>query len=174
MAAAQDNLAVLPFTGGRGGEGETLARILSEDWADAVRNQSGAAASRTAASQDSGAKKKSGGGAAFGYGALNLVLGLGSFLQKDVAGGVITLVSYGAAAGLLGWEFTLSYSDDLAGIPGTVGLGVAGAAVVFGFIRPFMYQKNHALAGVMDGIQMGVAPVEGGGAAVRLSYTMRF
>jgi TolB-like protein len=141
---------------------------VEQNWDDEIRSR--AAASR----EPREGKKKPGGGAAFGYGVLNLALGLGSFIQKDVGGGVMTLLIYGAAGGLIGWELTLSYDDDLAGIPGTVGLGVAGLGALFGFIRPFIYQKNHTLAGVMDGIQMGVTPVKGGGAAVRLSYTMRF
>jgi hypothetical protein len=141
---------------------------VEESWDEVIRAR--AEASRR---QDD-AKKKPGGGAAFGYGLLNLALGLGSFVQKDVGGGVATLLLYGAAGGLIGWELTLSYHDDLAGIPGTVGLGVAGVAALIGFIRPFVYQKNHTLAGVLDGIRMGAAPAEGGGAAVRLSYTMRF
>jgi TolB-like protein len=111
---------------------------------------------------------------AFGYGALNLALGLGSFIQGDAAGGVVTLLSYGVAAGLIGWEFTLSYNDDLAGVPGVAGIGVAGFAVAYGFIRPFVYQKNHRLAGFMDGISLAALPAERGGAAVRLSYTARF
>ncbi|MDR0629702.1 MAG: hypothetical protein LBG24_08735 [Treponema sp.] len=137
-----------------------------EDWAGAVRAQAEAATSRE------GRAKKPGSGAAFGYGVLNLALGLGSFIQKDAAGGVITLVAYGVAAGLIGWELTLSYDDDLAGIPGMVGLGVAGLGAVFGFIRPLVYQKNHTLAGLMEGIR--VAAVPGSATAVRLWYTMRF
>lgn len=85
---------------------------------------------------------------------------------------MITLVAYGVAAGLIGWELTRSYDDDLAGIPGMVGLGVAGLGAVFGFIRPFVYQKNHTLAGLMEGIR--VAAVPGSATAVRLWYTRRF
>jgi TolB-like protein len=118
--------------------------------------------------------KKSGGGSAFGYGVLNLALGLGSFIQKDAAGGVTALLFYGAAAGLIGWELSLSYDDDLAGVPGAIGLGVAGFAVLYGFIRPAVYARNRALAEFMDGIRMAVAPVERGGAAIQLSYTWKF
>jgi TolB-like protein len=143
--------------------------------ADIASGDLGAVLSVAAAASQTGKERKSsGGGAAFGYGMLNLVLGLGSFIQGDPGGGVVTLLSYGAAAGLVWWELTLSYDDDLAGIPGGAGLGVAGFAVLFGFIRPFVYQKSHALAGIMDGIQMTAMPAEGGGTAVRLSYTARF
>jgi TolB-like protein len=109
-----------------------------------------------------------------GRGALNLALGLGSFLQKDWAGGGVILAGYGAAAGLIAWELSLSYEDPLAGVPGTAGLAVAGAAVVYGFVRPFVYRRSPALAGIVDGIHLAVVPENRGGAAVRLSYTLRF
>jgi TolB-like protein len=118
--------------------------------------------------------KKSGGGAVFGYGVLNLALGLGSFIQGDVGGGVMTLLSYGAAAGLIAWELSLAYEDALAGVPGAVGLGVAGFAVLYGFIRPVVYNKNRSLAEFMDGMSVAVAPMKRGGAAVRLSWTLKF
>jgi hypothetical protein len=105
---------------------------------------------------------------------LNLALGLGSFIQGDAGGGITTLLSYGAAAGLIVWELTLSYDDNLAGIPGAVGLGVAGFAVLYGFIRPAVYNKSHSLAEFMDGMRLAVVPAERGGAAVRLSYTLKF
>ncbi|MDR2782440.1 MAG: hypothetical protein LBB48_01110, partial [Treponema sp.] len=121
------------------------------------------------------AKKAQKSGGAFGCGVLNLALGLGSFIQGDAGGGVMTLVSYGAAFGLIGWELTLSYDDGLAGIPGAVGLGVIGFAVVYGFIRPFVYQKNRSLAEFMDGITIAAAPDERrGGTEVRVSWTLRF
>ncbi|MDR1220884.1 MAG: hypothetical protein LBK73_14940 [Treponema sp.] len=133
----------------------------------------------TAEDDDSNGKaekpmKKSSGGAVFGYGVLNLALGLGSFIQGDAGGGITTLLSYGAAAGLIVWELTLSYDDNLAGIPGAVGLGVVGFAVLYGFIRPAVYNKNHSLAEFMDGMRLAVVPAERGGAAVRLSYTLKF
>ncbi|MDR0706948.1 MAG: penicillin-binding protein activator LpoB [Treponema sp.] len=120
------------------------------------------------------AAKRASGGAVFGYGVLNLAIGLGSFVQGDVGGGFMTLLLYGGAAGLIYWELTLSYDDDLAGIPGAVGLGVAGFAALYGFIRPAVYNKSRALAEFMDGMRLAVVPVERGGAAVRLSYTWKF
>jgi TolB-like protein len=114
------------------------------------------------------------GGAVFGYGVLNLGLGLGSFIQGDWAGGLTLLGGYGAAAGLIIWELSLSYEDPIAGIPGGIGLGVAGVTAVYGFIRPMLYNKNRALAEIADGINISVAPGIRGGEAVRLSYTVKF
>jgi hypothetical protein len=114
------------------------------------------------------------GGGVFGYGVLNLALGLGSFVQGDPGGGAKILLSYGVAVGLIAWEQRMSYGDNLAGIPGTVGLGVAGFAVLYGFIRPAVYSRSRSLAGIMDGINIGTAPGSRGGEAILLSYTLKF
>jgi hypothetical protein len=114
------------------------------------------------------------GGAVFGYGVLNLGLGLGSFIQGDWGGGLTLLAGYGAAAGLIAWELTMSYDDPMAGIPGVVGLGVAGVTALYGFIRPVLYNRNRALAVIADGIRITNAPGNRGGEAVRLSYTLKF
>jgi hypothetical protein len=106
---------------------------------------------------------------------LNLAAGLGSFIQGDWGGGgLVILAGYGAAAGLIFWELSLEYEDDLVGIPGTVGLGVAGVTVLYGFIRPWVFQKNHQLAGIVDRIHLAVVPGNRGEEAVQLSYTLRF
>jgi hypothetical protein len=109
-----------------------------------------------------------------GYSFLNLALGLGSFIQGDTTGGVITLVSYGATAGLIGWEMALSYNDDLAGIPGTVGLGVAGFAVVYGFIRPILYNRDHTLVAIADRTNITLVRGTRDEPTLRLSYILRF
>jgi curli biogenesis system outer membrane secretion channel CsgG len=114
------------------------------------------------------------GWAIFGYGALNLALGLGSFIQRDWAGGVTLLAGYGAAAGLIAWEMSLKYEDNMAGIPGIAGIGVAGVTALYGFIRPMVYQRNRRLTGIADRIDLAFVPGERGGEAVRLSYTLRF
>jgi hypothetical protein len=114
-------------------------------------------------------------GKALGYGALNLALGLGSFIQRDYwAGGTAILAGYGAAAGLIAWEMSLKYEDDLAGVPGTIGIGVAGATALYGFIRPFMYEKHRALINQTDRISVFAVPGNGGTAALGLTYTLRF
>ena len=133
------------------------------------------AAANTSATVEPAAKPvQSSGGGAFGYGVLNLALGLGSFIQGDVGGGVLTLLSYGTAAGLVFWELSLDYHDPLAGIPGAIGIGVASFAVVYGFIRPFVFDKNRSLAEFMDGVHLALAPKGQGGAAIQLSYRVKF
>ncbi|MDR0411571.1 MAG: InlB B-repeat-containing protein [Treponema sp.] len=114
------------------------------------------------------------GGAVFRYGALNLAAGLGSLIQGDRAGWLITLLSYGAAAGLIYWETTLDYYTEYAGIPGGVGLGAAGFAVLYGFIRPVVFNNNRSLAELIDHIEIGVAPGQDGRELVRLAWTVTF
>jgi hypothetical protein len=137
-----------------------------------AKEEAAAKAPRSGGRAARGTRKS--GGAVFGYGILNLALGLGSFVQGDPGGGVFTLLSYGAAAGLVAWELTLAYEDDLAGIPGTVGLGVAGFAVLYGFIRPAVYNSSRPLAEIADGIGLSIVPGSRGGKAALLSYTIKF
>jgi hypothetical protein len=73
---------------------------------------------------------------------LNLAAGLGSYTMGDWGGGLVVTAAMGAAAGLLAWELSLTYDDSYVGVPGAVALGVAGAGVVFGIIRPLLYHRN--------------------------------
>jgi TolB-like protein len=113
-------------------------------------------------------------GNVFGYGVLNLGLGLGSFIQGDWAGGVTLLAGYGAAAGLIVWELSLDHEDKLAGIPGAVGIGVAGVTAIYGFICPMLYQRNQRLAGITDRINIALVPGNRDREAVQFSYTLTF
>jgi hypothetical protein len=154
----------------------TLSGALSDDL-DAIRQRAAASGGKTGGNASGQSATSSGGnsgGNAFGYGVLNLAAGLGSFVQGDLRGGLTCLFGYGAAAGLIVWEMSLTSKDDLAGIPGAVGLGAAGVTALYGFIRPVLYKKNHTLAGIMDRITITAAPGNRGREAVRLSYMVRF
>ena len=118
--------------------------------------------------------KKSSAGAMIGYGLLNLVPGLGSLIQGDAGGAGIILLSRLAAVGLIIWEVSIDYDDPFAGIPGFLGLCSFGFSLGYGFIRPFVYNNNQQLAEIMDGVRLAVVPAEQGGAAVRLSYSLKF
>jgi TolB-like protein len=133
-----------------------------------VRRPSGAPAARPERAA------RAPGGRLFGYGVLNLALGLGSFMQKDWGGGLTVLGAYAAAGGLIAWELNIKYGNDLAGIPGGVGLGVAGVAALYGFIRPFIFNRNHPLANQANRVNLSIVPGDRGAAAVRLSYTLQF
>jgi len=114
-------------------------------------------------------------GTAIGYGAMNIALGLGSYLQGDIAGGIVVTGGYALSIGLIIWEVAgLTYDDNLAGIPGNVGLGVAGATLVFGFIKPVLYSRNSKIASVIDSIDITPVASERRIDALRLSYTFSY
>jgi TolB-like protein len=110
----------------------------------------------------------------FGYGFMNLALGLGSFIQKDRTGGLTLAGGYALSLGLIIWEVSLSYDDGAAGVPGGLGLGIMGITAVYGFVRPYLFNKSRRFAGITDGVNIAVVPGERNGSAVRLSYTVRF
>jgi TolB-like protein len=113
-----------------------------------------------------------------GSGFLNLGFGLGSFIIGDTAGGLTVAAGYAVGIGLIVIEVTaLSYEDDLAGVPGTFGLGIAGITAAYGFIRPFIYQKNrtgNSLAGILNGLDIIIIPDKTGIKTVSLSYIHQF
>jgi hypothetical protein len=147
--SAKDTIANLPFTGGQGEDGIGAKGAMVE-----VEPQGGSTIGRN-----------------LGIGALNMVLGLGSFLvQKDVLGGLTLLVGYAVAGGLIGWEMAMGYDDSPAGVPGTIGLWVAGGTVAYGFIRPFLYAWSQKVAEVLDGVRVSVLPEVRGRTALRLAY----
>jgi hypothetical protein len=112
-------------------------------------------------------------GARIGAGFLNLLAGAGSYSMGDWKGGLTLTGGYLAAAGLVLWDiFAFSSDDDLAGIPGAIGFGVAGIAALYGFIRPFIYQKP-ASNPVADRIDVLVVPGGTGVKAVSVFYTHR-
>jgi TolB-like protein len=169
-----------PSTGETAAGSSELDRIRAEAEAAAAN-----AVKDTPAAPDDKAKEnakpkrvKQSGGAVFAYGMLNLAAGFGSLIQGDGGGWFMTLISYGAAAGLIAWELSLDYEYELmgiefAGIPGGVGIGIAGFAVLYGFIRPAVFNNNQALAEIMDHIEIAVVP-RGGREAIRLAYTVKF
>jgi TolB-like protein len=87
---------------------------------------------------------------------LNPLAGLGSFIMGDWLGGSIALAGYGLAAGLVVWDAVgFTYDDEFAGIPGAIGFGVAGAAVVFGLIRPWFFHRPGA-SGALTGFHVSL------------------
>jgi TolB-like protein len=152
-----------------------LARFRAE--AEAAAAAAAAAKSSAPAEGKPSAKPKrakQSGGAVFGYGILNLAAGFGSLVQGDGGGWFMTLLSYGAAAGLMAWDVSLDYDDELAGIPGAVGIGVAGFAVLYGFIRPAVVNRNRPLAELIDHIDMAVVPRQDGRELIRLAWNVKF
>jgi TolB-like protein len=115
------------------------------------------------------------GGRRFRAGVLNLALGLGSFTMGDWRNGLIVLGGYGIAGGLVAYEIlALTYDDDLAGIPGAIGLGVAGATVLYGFIAPLVYNRSPKAAAALARFNFAIIPDKTGKPASLISYTWKF
>jgi hypothetical protein len=110
--------------------------------------------------------------------AMNPLLGLGSYTMGDWGGGLIITAGYGAAIGLILWDiFGIDYDSNLAGVPGTIGIGVAAATTVFGIIRPLVYHRTGSESKVPATLQranFGIIPGESGIEAVRLGYNFKF
>jgi len=117
-------------------------------------------------------------GEKIGTGALNIVLGLGSYLEGDITGGITLTAGYAVAAGLFVVEaLALDWDSPAVGIPATAGAAVAGLAIAYGFARPFIYNHSSQAAAIMDNTQLKIAQASdtGNGALVfQLSYSIKF
>jgi hypothetical protein len=88
-----------------------------------------------------------------GTGMLNIILGLGSFIEGDITGGLTITGGYAFATGLFATEaLFLDWDSPIVGIPGTVGFCVVGLTFVYGFIRPFIYNYSPEFAVIIDNI----------------------
>ncbi|WP_010252973.1 CsgG/HfaB family protein [Treponema primitia] len=120
-------------------------------------------------------------GEKIGTGAVNIILGLGSYLEGDITGGLTLTAGYAVAAGLFVIEATaLDWDNPAVGVPATIGITVAGATIVYGIVRPFIYNRNPKIATLLDNMHFDIAPVSVSahdifhGAGFRLGYTLRF
>jgi len=149
---------------------ETTAAIVS--YAISVNKNDKRIAAFTSREPDTGQK--------IGTGALNILLGLGSYLERDIAGGITLTAGYAAAAGLVMIEaFALDWDSPAVGIPATIGMSVAGVTLVYGFVRPFIYNRSPKLAAVMDNTRPGIVPTAdktgaNHNAGFQITYTFRF
>jgi hypothetical protein len=117
-------------------------------------------------------------GQKIGTGALNILLGLGSYLEGDIAGGITITAGYALSAGLIVWEVTaLDWDSPMADVPITAGVTVAGLTLAYGFVRPFIYNRSPKTAAVMDNAKPEIAftsDVYGNRAGFQISYTIKF
>ena len=149
---------------------ETTAAILS--YAISVNKKDRRIAVLSNGGPDTGQK--------IGTGALNIILGLGSYLEGDIAGGITLTAGYAIAAGLVVVEaVALDWDSPVVGVPATVGVAVAGVTLVYGFARPFIYNRSPRLAAVMDNTRPGIvltADKTGGNhnAGFQITYTFKF
>lgn len=118
-------------------------------------------------------------GQKIGTGGLNILLGLGSYLEGDIAGGLTLTAGYAVSAGLFTVEaLLLDWDSPVVGLPATIGVTVAGLTIVYGFARPFIYNRSPQLATIMDNTQTGIFITSNSygnqNIGFQLSYTVRF
>jgi len=123
--------------------------------------------------------RQPGTGQKIGTGALNILFGLGSYIEGDIVGGITITAGYAVAAGLFVIEATaLDWDNPAVGVPATIGVTVAGLTLVYGFARPFIYHYSPKLASVMDNTQFKIVQLPDtsivGRTAFQLSYSIKF
>jgi len=118
-------------------------------------------------------------GQKIGIGALNILLGLGSYLESDIAGGVTLTAGYAVSAGLFVIEATLiDWDNPAVGVPATIGVSVAGLTLVYGFARPFIYNRSPQIVKIMDNTQLKIIQTSGtyneNRFGILIGYTIKF
>ena len=119
-------------------------------------------------------------GEKIGTGALNILFGLGSYLEGDISGGITLTAGYALAAGLFVIEATaLDWDSPAAGVPATIGVAVAGVTLAYGFVRPFIYNRSPKLAAVMDSTRPEIVLTSdktgaNRNAGFQITYTFKF
>jgi hypothetical protein len=113
-----------------------------------------------------------------GTGALNIVLGLGSYLEGDIMGGFTITAGYAVALGLIVVEaLVLDWDSPAVGIPGTAGFITAGLTFAYGFARPFIHNRSPKLSSIMDSTQIKIVELpntESGVNALQLSWSLKY
>jgi hypothetical protein len=108
------------------------------------------------------------------YGFMNLAFGLGSYLQGDTKGGVIVTGGYVASIALIVWELNLTRADAMAGFVGPVGVVAGVGTLVFGFVKPLVFNKNIRLASASGDFDISLVSSERGKNALAFMYTRSF
>jgi hypothetical protein len=118
-------------------------------------------------------------GEKIGTGALNILFGLGSYLEGDTAGGITLTAGYMVAVGLFIIEaVVLDWDSPAVGVPATIGITVGGLTFVYGFTRPFIYNRAPQLATIIDNTQPRIvftSDIYGNrNIGFQVSYTIKF
>ena len=124
-------------------------------------------------------KREANAGEKIETGALNILFGLGSYLEGDIAGGLTLTAGYAITAGLFVVEaLVLDWDSPAAGIPATAGFAVAGVTIVYGFARPFIYHRSKRIAAIMDNTQPNIVMTSDSfgnhNIGFQIAYTIKF
>ena len=104
-------------------------------------------------------------------------------MQGDIQGGVIVTTGVVAAAGLMVWDMlevnNRSFDDILSNKPIDhtkmyIAAGVWGATLIFGFVKPFVYNSNRQLASAISNVGIELVSNEQNKKALAIKYTHNF
>ena len=116
-----------------------------------------------------------------GTGALNIVFGLGSYMEGDISGGFTLTAGFLSAAVLFAIEAAaLDWDNPAVGVPATIGVSVAGLSLAYSFARPFIYNRSPKLAAIFDKLKLDAASAPENGMrrnfpnTLRLSYSFNW
>jgi hypothetical protein len=112
-------------------------------------------------------------------GALNIALGLGSYLEGDIIGGGTITAGWALGIGLIVIDaVALDWDSPAVGVPATIGVAVAGLSIAYGFARPFIYNRAPSVAAVLDNAKAGFVMLSDKtgncGAGFQATYTIKF
>ena len=115
---------------------------------------------------------------------MNLALGLGSYVQGDIPGGLIITSGFAAGFGMILYSANLPYArtiseyrtdhqNNVIAFCNYVGIPLSIATGVFSFIRPYIF-NNKLAASFMSGVT--IEPVSYGldKTALKFGYTLNF
>jgi hypothetical protein len=120
------------------------------------------------------AQTKTPAGKPIAYSFMNLALGLGSYLQGDIQGGVMVTGGYAASIALIAWELSLTRADSVAGYVGPIGIAAGVGTLVFGFVKPFIFNRNSRFASANGDFDIALVSSERGKSALAITYTKSF
>jgi hypothetical protein len=116
---------------------------------------------------------KSAAGKPINYSFMNLAFGLGSYLQGDIPGGVTVTGGYAASIALIAWELNLTRADAMAGYLGPFGVAAGVGTLVFGFVKPFIFNKGR-LASASGDLDIALVSNERNKSSLSFRYTHSF
>jgi hypothetical protein len=118
-------------------------------------------------------QSKSTAGKPLNYSLMNIAFGLGLYLQGDIPGDVTVTGGHVAAIALIAWELALTREDTGAGYIGPVGIGLGAASVIFGFVKPFIFNGNRFASANSD-FEIALVSNERNKSALAFVYTRSF
>jgi hypothetical protein len=136
-------------------------------------------------------KSKSSGLKPIDYGFMNIIFGLGSYIQGDILGGVIVTAGSIASVALIAFtggmfiDYEYIETDDTGEVIGWrggakpnpyffAGIGVGLTTLAFGFIKPLVFNLNHRLASAIDNFDIALVSNERSKNALAVRYKHSF